>query len=85
MDGVDTNPRHVAPRNAFAGLSLAGLRAWKSWFIAFPGVTQWHFDEPALPYRCGGSAGIGPFEGSHRLPVSPGMKSMREHHERGGV
>jgi hypothetical protein len=84
MDGVDTNPRHVAPRNAFAGLSLAGLRAWKSWFIAFPGVTQWHFDEPALLYRCGGSAGIDCL-GLTGFPFHPARKTMRGHHERGGV
>ena len=38
MNGVGTNPGTPQPRNAYAGLSLAGLRAWKSWFIAFPGL-----------------------------------------------
>jgi hypothetical protein len=61
MDGVDTDPRHAATPQRIRWFVLAGLRAWKSWFIAFPGVTQWLDDEPALPYRCGGSAGIGPF------------------------
>jgi len=83
MDGVDTNPRHVAPRNAFAGLSLAGLRAWKSWFIAFPGWPSGILMNPHFLTVAG--AAPESTVGSHRLPVSPGMKTMHGHHERGGV
>lgn len=42
-------------------LQQAGLRAWKIWAAAFPeSCLQWHHDGPALPYRCGGSAGFSP-------------------------
>jgi hypothetical protein len=37
MAGLVQTPGTSQPRNAFAGLLLAGLRTRKSWFIAFPG------------------------------------------------
>ena len=74
MDGVDTNPRHAATPQRIRwfvpgrspGLEVLVHRLPRS-------STQWRVDEPALPYRCGGSAGID-FR-SHRLPVSPGTEN----------
>ena len=47
-----TTPRHLIR------MSMAGLRAWKFCCLAFPEYLQWHCEAAALPYRCGGSAGI---------------------------
>jgi len=50
------NRRHTPV--ALPLVSQAGIRARKSWRVAFPGWTQWHDDAPALAYRCGGSSGL---------------------------
>jgi hypothetical protein len=52
------NRQHRSPRH-FRQSSRAGFRACKSCFIAFPDIqVQWHSDEAALAYRCGGSSGF---------------------------
>ena len=53
-------------------------------FVAFPGVTQWPCDEPAILTVAGAAPESGRAD-PHRLPVSPGTNSMRGHHERSGL
>lgn len=58
MDG-GTNPRHVATPQRIRWFVLGRSPGLEVLVHRLPGPsTQWHADEPALPYRCGGSAGI---------------------------
>jgi hypothetical protein len=59
MDGVGTNPRHAATPQRIRWFVLGRSPGSEVLVHRLPGLlTQWRIDEPALPYRCGGSAGI---------------------------
>jgi hypothetical protein len=45
--------------------------------IAFPRVTQWPIDPPALTYRCGGSAGM-VLEERTGFPFDPSPRRARD-------
>jgi hypothetical protein len=84
MYGEGTDPRHAATPQRIRWFVLGRSPDSEVLVHRLPGVTQWHIDEPALPYRCGGSAGI-EREAPTGFPFHPAWKTMRGHHERGGV
>lgn len=80
MDGAEANPRHAATPQRIRWFVPGRSPGLEVLVHRLPGVTQWHLDGPALPYRCGGSAGIDCF-GLTGFPFHPARKTMHGHHE----
>jgi len=69
--GKDRYPRR-APRPDRVITSAGLLTCGSSLDRAFPHLlAQWHVPVSLAAYSCGGSCGIDPKDGSHRIPFSP--------------